>query len=240
MPAGGGSDADAASGGTSTLSSRGHCGLIAQIRQSAGRLMRRSCQLQASGRNALAPHSIGSPSCRDGISSFCCWQSSYRSHATCGARRRSRATRPREWQAIQKDSLEAVPSRELFDGAMRGMVDVLHKHGDPHSQFLNEAEANPLRSEIHQQFGGIGIRIGFERRRASTGDRRPARPRVARRTRQIAGGRLHPDDRRSSNRRHEQGRSSAPLARRSRHDRCAYRFSDRPNRSRARSSLSAS
>jgi carboxyl-terminal processing protease len=38
---------------------------------------------------------------------------------------------------------------------------VLHKHGDQHSQFLNEAEANPLRSEIHQQFGGIGVRIGF-------------------------------------------------------------------------------
>ncbi len=41
------------------------------------------------------------------------------------------------------------------------MVGVLHKHGDPHSQFLNQAEADPLRSEIHQQFGGIGVRIGF-------------------------------------------------------------------------------
>ena len=62
---------------------------------------------------------------------------------------------------IQQGSLDAVPSRELFDGAMRGMVGVLHKHGDEHSQYLNEAEANPLRSEIHQQFGGIGVRIGF-------------------------------------------------------------------------------
>src|SRR3954469_3438369 len=62
---------------------------------------------------------------------------------------------------IKQGSLDAVPSRELFDGAMRGMVGVLHKHGDQHSQYLNEAEANPLRSEIHQQFGGIGVRIGF-------------------------------------------------------------------------------
>ena len=64
-------------------------------------------------------------------------------------------------ETIKQGSLDAVPSRELFDGAMRGMVGVLHKHGDQHSQFLNEAEANPLRSEIHQQFGGIGVRIGF-------------------------------------------------------------------------------
>ena len=62
---------------------------------------------------------------------------------------------------IKQGSLDAVPSRELFDGAMRGMVGVLHKHGDEHSQYLNEAEANPLRSQIHQQFGGIGVRIGF-------------------------------------------------------------------------------
>src|SRR5690348_14772206 len=62
---------------------------------------------------------------------------------------------------IQHGSLEAVPTRELFDGAMRGMVDVLHEHGDQHSEYRNEAEANRLRSEIHQQFGGIGVRIGF-------------------------------------------------------------------------------
>jgi carboxyl-terminal processing protease len=64
-------------------------------------------------------------------------------------------------ETIKQGALEAVPDRELFDGAMRGMVGVLHKHGDQHSQYLNEAEANPLRSEIHQQFGGIGVRIGF-------------------------------------------------------------------------------
>ena len=63
--------------------------------------------------------------------------------------------------AIRQGSLDSTSNQELFDGAMRGMVGVLHKHGDAHSQFLNEAEANPLRSEIHQQFGGIGVRIGL-------------------------------------------------------------------------------
>jgi carboxyl-terminal processing protease len=63
--------------------------------------------------------------------------------------------------SIRAESLEPVPGRELFQGAMEGMVDVLHQHGDEHSQFLEEAAANPLRHEIHQQFGGIGVRIGF-------------------------------------------------------------------------------
>ncbi len=62
---------------------------------------------------------------------------------------------------IEQDSLDFVPSGELFAGAMRGMVGVLQTHGDAHSRFLNAAEANPLRSEIHQQFGGIGVRIGL-------------------------------------------------------------------------------
>jgi carboxyl-terminal processing protease len=39
------------------------------------------------------------------------------------------------------------------------MVDVLRRHGDEHSQYLSSDEADPLRSEIHQQFGGIGVRI---------------------------------------------------------------------------------
>jgi carboxyl-terminal processing protease len=61
--------------------------------------------------------------------------------------------------AIEEGSLEPVPSRELFDGAMQGMVDVLLRRGDEHSQYLPEDEADPLRSEIRQQFGGIGVQI---------------------------------------------------------------------------------
>jgi len=64
--------------------------------------------------------------------------------------------------AIDQGSLEPVPSRELFSGAMDGMVKVLRRHGDAHSQFLPEEEADPLRTEIRQQFGGIGVRLSFE------------------------------------------------------------------------------
>jgi carboxyl-terminal processing protease len=64
--------------------------------------------------------------------------------------------------AIDKGSLERVPDQELFGAAMKGMVSVLERHGDEHSQYLPEAEAEPLRTDIRQQFGGIGVRIGFE------------------------------------------------------------------------------
>jgi carboxyl-terminal processing protease len=64
--------------------------------------------------------------------------------------------------AIDANALDAVPDRELFNGAMDGMVGVLNKRGDEHSEFLPQDEADPLRSEIRQQFGGIGVRIGLE------------------------------------------------------------------------------
>jgi carboxyl-terminal processing protease len=64
--------------------------------------------------------------------------------------------------AITRGALESVSEQELFDGAMRGMVGVLQRHGDEHSEFLPESEADPLRSEIRQQFGGVGVRIGFD------------------------------------------------------------------------------
>jgi carboxyl-terminal processing protease len=64
--------------------------------------------------------------------------------------------------AIDEGSLERVPNRELFDAAMEGMVGALRRHGDEHSQYLPEEEADPLRTDIRQQFGGIGVRIGFE------------------------------------------------------------------------------
>src|SRR6476620_9579337 len=62
---------------------------------------------------------------------------------------------------IEQHSLERVPDHELFDAAMNGMVDVLHHHGDAHSQFFNERQTEALLGEIHQHFGGIGVRIYF-------------------------------------------------------------------------------
>ncbi|MEX0641675.1 MAG: S41 family peptidase [Pirellulales bacterium] len=63
--------------------------------------------------------------------------------------------------AIDEDAATKVPDRELFNAAMQGMVEVLHRRGDVHSEFLTEEEADPLRAEIRQQFGGIGVRIRF-------------------------------------------------------------------------------
>jgi carboxyl-terminal processing protease len=60
---------------------------------------------------------------------------------------------------IDRSALEPAPNDELFAGAMDGMVGVLREHGDQHSQFFDEAEARRLRNEIHQQVGGIGVRI---------------------------------------------------------------------------------
>jgi carboxyl-terminal processing protease len=62
---------------------------------------------------------------------------------------------------IDAGSLERVPSRELFEGAMEGMVDVLERHGDEHSRFFSDEEAGALRGEIRQQFGGIGVRLRY-------------------------------------------------------------------------------
>lgn len=64
--------------------------------------------------------------------------------------------------AIRHSALDPASSRELFAGAMNGMVGVLRQRGDQHSQFLSETEAGPLRNEIHQQYGGIGIRIRWQ------------------------------------------------------------------------------
>src|SRR5262245_38775454 len=63
------------------------------------------------------------------------------------------------WNAIDDDAIEKIPDRELFNAAMQGMVGVLHKHGDVHSEFLPEEEGDELRAEIRQQFGGIGVKI---------------------------------------------------------------------------------
>jgi carboxyl-terminal processing protease len=62
---------------------------------------------------------------------------------------------------IRSDALEHAPNEELFNAAMSGMVDVLHKHGDEHSQFISRDDADPFRAELRQQFGGIGVRIRF-------------------------------------------------------------------------------
>jgi carboxyl-terminal processing protease len=62
---------------------------------------------------------------------------------------------------IEHNSLDPATSSELFAGAMNGMVAELKRQGDQHSQFYTAAEAAALRNEIHQQIGGLGIRVVF-------------------------------------------------------------------------------
>ncbi|MCC7475305.1 MAG: PDZ domain-containing protein [Pirellulales bacterium] len=64
--------------------------------------------------------------------------------------------------SIRRNALEPVGGRALFDGAMDGMVKVLRNEGDEHAQFFDESEANSLRNKIHQQYGGIGVRIMWQ------------------------------------------------------------------------------
>jgi carboxyl-terminal processing protease len=63
---------------------------------------------------------------------------------------------------IHADALEHVPDQDLFNAAVSGMVDVLHKHGDEHSQFISRDDAGQFRAEMRQQFGGIGVRVRFQ------------------------------------------------------------------------------
>jgi carboxyl-terminal processing protease len=60
---------------------------------------------------------------------------------------------------IESDSLAPVPSKELFNRAVKAMVDVLHERGDEHSQFIPSDDADPYQAEMRQQFGGVGVRI---------------------------------------------------------------------------------
>lgn len=60
---------------------------------------------------------------------------------------------------IDQDALEPPSRQELLDGAMRGMVGVLHRRGDLHSQYIPPRNAQPFLDEMRQEFGGIGVRI---------------------------------------------------------------------------------
>jgi len=63
------------------------------------------------------------------------------------------------YSVIDRWSLQEMSDQKLFEGAMRGMIDVLHKSGDEHSAFVNEKQRGRFREEMTQQFGGIGVRI---------------------------------------------------------------------------------
>ena len=63
------------------------------------------------------------------------------------------------YSVIDRWALQETPDQELFEGAMRGMIDVLRKSGDQHSAFVNEELHERFREDLTQQFGGVGVRI---------------------------------------------------------------------------------
>ena len=68
----------------------------------------------------------------------------------------------RAFRLIDELALEEPPDEELFAGAVRGMVGVLRQRGDVHSGYLEPTSAEPLRAEMRQEFGGVGVRVGLD------------------------------------------------------------------------------
>jgi carboxyl-terminal processing protease len=60
---------------------------------------------------------------------------------------------------IDRWALEDVPDQELFNSAMGAMVDVLHRHGDEHSEFVDAQRQSAFREDFEQEFGGVGLRL---------------------------------------------------------------------------------
>jgi carboxyl-terminal processing protease len=58
---------------------------------------------------------------------------------------------------VQRDYVKEVDTKELFYGAIRGMLRTL----DPHSVFLSVEDYKEMREDIAGEFGGLGIEIGI-------------------------------------------------------------------------------
>ena len=63
------------------------------------------------------------------------------------------------FSVIDEWALNAAPHQELFNGAMHGMVAVLHKYGDQHSEFVDADQQAAFSEEFDQEFGGVGIHL---------------------------------------------------------------------------------
>ena len=60
---------------------------------------------------------------------------------------------------IDRLALQEPSDQKLYEGAMRGMIDVLRNSGDEHSAFVDEKQRDEFREGLTQQFGGVGVRI---------------------------------------------------------------------------------
>ncbi len=59
---------------------------------------------------------------------------------------------------IKKYYVKPVSDKELFENAIRGMLNGL----DPHSSYLNETDFNELQTATNGEFGGLGIEVTME------------------------------------------------------------------------------
>jgi carboxyl-terminal processing protease len=59
---------------------------------------------------------------------------------------------------IRQDYVDKVPSRQLLDGALSGMVDTL----DPFSQYLGVEAAGEMSTETRGHFGGVGLQLNVD------------------------------------------------------------------------------
>jgi carboxyl-terminal processing protease len=63
------------------------------------------------------------------------------------------------FSAIDRWALKDAPDQELFNGAMHGMISVLHRLGDEHSEFVDAQQQAAFNEDYDQEFGGVGIRL---------------------------------------------------------------------------------
>ncbi|QDU90797.1 putative CtpA-like serine protease [Pirellulimonas nuda] len=61
------------------------------------------------------------------------------------------------YRLIEQYALAPPSDDALFTAAMQGMVSALRRGGDEHSDFLPQDQADPLRDELSQSFGGLGL-----------------------------------------------------------------------------------
>jgi len=62
-------------------------------------------------------------------------------------------------EKVEDKYLEPVEERELFEGALEGMVGKL----DPYSEYIAPSHYSEFRENLEQEFGGIGIVVGIDK-----------------------------------------------------------------------------
>jgi carboxyl-terminal processing protease len=63
------------------------------------------------------------------------------------------------FSAIDRYALQKPTDQELFNAAMDGMMAMLHRSGDEHSEFVDAQQAAAFREDYDQHFGGVGLRM---------------------------------------------------------------------------------